>query len=62
MYQARPGSKSLGRIGGIELKLSIIIPYYNTQQYTEELLDVLDKQMTSDVEAILIDDESIRPF
>ena len=62
MYQARPGSKSLGRIGGIELKLSIIIPYYNTQQYTEELLNVLDKQMTSDVEVILIDDESIRPF
>lgn len=40
------------------VKLSIIIPYYNTWKYTHELLEALDKQMTADVEVILIDDGS----
>lgn len=44
------------------MKLSIIIPYYNTKEYTDELLDVLAKQMTDDVEAILIDDGSNVPY
>lgn len=28
------------------IKLSIIIPYYNAKEYTDELLSVLDKQIT----------------
>lgn len=44
------------------MKLSIIIPYYNTQEYTDELLDVLSKQMKKDVEVILVDDGSDAPY
>ena len=42
------------------MKLSIIIPYYNTKEYTDELLECLDKQIigTPGVEVILIDDGS----
>lgn len=40
------------------MKLSIIIPYFNTKEYTDELLACLDKQMNDDVEVILIDDGS----
>lgn len=40
------------------MKLSIIIPYYNTVQYTDQLLDCLAPQITSDVEVLLIDDGS----
>ena len=43
-------------------KLSIIIPYYNTKEYTDELLECLDEQMSEDVEVILIDDGSVRPY
>ena len=39
-------------------KLSIIIPYYNTQKYTDELLDCLNNQITDEVEVLLIDDGS----
>ena len=44
------------------MKLSIIIPYYNTEPYTDELLDKLDPQITDDVEVILIDDCSPTPY
>ena len=54
------------------MKLSIIIPYYNVpQQYTDELLACLDKQinplgdtvtMNPDVEVILIDDGNKTPL
>ena len=44
------------------MKLSIIIPYYNTQDYTDELLNVLDKQITDDVEVILVDDGSPKTY
>ena len=44
------------------MKLSIIIPYYNTKPYTDELLDKLDPQITDDVEVILIDDCSPVPY
>mgnify|MGYP002514934251 CR=1 FL=1 len=37
-------------------KLSIIIPFYNTPDYTEELLTVLEPQLTEDVEVMLVDD------
>ena len=40
------------------MKLSIIIPYYNTRPFTNALLEVLDDQITDEVEAILIDDGS----
>lgn len=40
------------------IKLSIIIPYYNTPEYTSELLDLLDQQLTDEVEVFLIDDGS----
>lgn len=44
------------------MKLSIIIPYYNTEEYTNELLKVLDNQITDKVEVILIDDGSDKEF
>jgi len=44
------------------MKLSIIIPYYNAEPYTSELLKVLEPQITEDVEVILVDDGSIKPF
>ena len=39
--------------------LSIIIPYYNAKEYTDELLSLLDKQIdTEEIEVLLIDDGS----
>ena len=43
-------------------KLSIIIPYYNTKIYTDELLQIIDKQITDEVEVILVDDGSIEEY
>ena len=43
-------------------KLSIIIPYYNAEPYTSELLKVLAPQITEEVEVILVDDGSKKPF
>lgn len=40
------------------MKLSIIIPYYYTPEYTSELLQVLGKQINDDVEVFLINDGS----
>lgn len=42
--------------------LSIIIPYYETKGYTEELLKVLAPQVNSKVEVLVIDDGSRKPF
>lgn len=44
------------------MKLSIIIPYYNAEAYTKQLLDCLDRQMDQEVEVILIDDGSDKAF
>lgn len=44
------------------MRLSIVIPYYNVKNYTDELLDVLDPQMSDQVEVILVDDGSPEPF
>ena len=44
------------------MKLSIIIPYYNTEKYTPELLNALAPQITSEVECIVVDDGSLVPF
>ena len=38
------------------IKLSLIIPYYNTYEYTIKLLKELQLQITDEVEVILIDD------
>lgn len=38
------------------LKLSIIIPYYNTLEETKKLFEVLEPQLTDEIEVILIDD------
>lgn len=43
------------------IKLSIIIPCYNAEPFVYELLDCLNKQMTDEVEVILIDDGSKNP-
>lgn len=40
------------------MKLTIIIPSYNASNYLQELLNVLEKQITEDVEVIVIDDGS----
>ena len=44
------------------MKLSIIIPYFNTEKFTRELLECLDRQMQPEVEVILVDDGSEIPF
>ena len=44
------------------MKLSIIIPYYNTQDLTEDLLNILVPQLTDDTEVIIVDDGSRIPF
>ena len=44
------------------MKLSIIIPAYNAENYLPQLLDCLDKQMEDGVEIIIIDDGSKIPF
>lgn len=43
-------------------KLSIIIPYYNTEKYIDELLITLDRQITEEVEVLIIDDGSFKPL
>lgn len=42
--------------------LSIVIPYYNTKAYTEELLACLDPQITYGVEVLVVDDGSDEEF
>lgn len=44
------------------IKLSIIIPYYNTEKLTDELLKVLEPQMTKECEIILVDDGSKKEY
>lgn len=44
------------------MRLSIIIPYYNTQEMTAELLSVLVPQINNETEIILVDDGSEKPF
>lgn len=43
-------------------KLSIIIPYYNSKKYTDELMDCLGKQINDETEVILVDDGSPVPY
>lgn len=44
------------------MKLSIIIPAFNAEPYITELLDVLMPQVTKEVEVLVIDDGSDKPF
>lgn len=44
------------------MRLSIIIPYYNTAKLTDELLAGLERQMTEDVEIIVVDDGSDKEY
>ena len=44
------------------MKLSIVIPYYNTPDYTKELLDVLAPQINDEVECVVVDDGSPKAF
>ena len=44
------------------MKLSIIITTYNQKSYTDELLDCLRSQVNQDVEVIIIDDGSEKPY
>lgn len=44
------------------MKLSIIIPYYNTQTMTDKLLSGLFPQTDENTEIILVDDGSVKPF
>lgn len=44
------------------MKLSIIIPCYNSEPYIDELLKCLAPQLTDEVEVIVIDDGSDFPF
>lgn len=44
------------------MRLSIIIPAYNAENYLPKLLACLDKQMVEGVEAIIVDDGSKIPF
>lgn len=46
----------------MKIKLSIIIPYYNTKVYTDELLACLDPQIRDGVEVLVIDDGSSKAF
>lgn len=41
-----------------EIKLSIVIPMYNVEDYIKQLLCILEKQISDDVEVILVDDGS----
>ena len=43
------------------MKLSIIIPAYNAENYLYNLLDTLDKQMQKGIEVIIVDDGSRIP-
>ena len=44
------------------MRLSLIIPYYNTEKFTDELLAVLEPQIKRDCEVILVDDGSDEPY
>lgn len=46
----------------MKTRLSIIIPYYNTEKYMNELLACLDRQMVPGVEVLIVDDGSKVPF
>ena len=40
----------------LQIKLSIIIPYYNTLKQTIKLMNILEQQLNNNVEIIIVDD------
>ena len=44
------------------IKLSIIIPTYNTNEYLIKLLQKIQEQITNEIEVIIVDDFSNRPL
>lgn len=44
------------------MDISIIIPYYNAKEYTDELLDTLAPQIKRGIECCLVDDGSKKPY
>jgi len=50
------------KTAGEKIRLSIIIPYWNAAVYTDELLEILSRQIRDDVEVIIIDDGSDIPY
>ena len=44
------------------VKLSIIIPFYNTEEYTDQLLQKLEPQVTKECEVIIVDDGSKKEY
>lgn len=42
--------------------LTIIIPYFNAKEYTDELLACLNEQITEDAEVLVVDDGSDEPY
>ena len=44
------------------IKLSIIIPCYNAESYIHELISCIEKQITDEVEVVVIDDGSKEPL
>lgn len=40
----------------LQIKLSIIIPYYNALPYIKKLMNMLEPQLTDEIEVIIIDD------
>lgn len=46
----------------MSIKLSIIIPAYNAEPYIHELMDRIEKQITDEVEVVVVDDGSKEPL
>ena len=42
---------------GSTIKLSIITPYYKTLEYTKKLAKIIEPQLTSECEWIIVDDD-----
>ena len=40
------------------MKLSVIIPAYNSETFLAETLDCLDRQLLNDIQIIVVDDNS----
>ena len=40
----------------LSIKLSIIIPYYNALPYIKKLMNMLEPQLTNEIEVIIVDD------
>ena len=48
--------------GRKSMKLSIIIPAYNAEPYIDKLIERLEPQISKDIEVIVVDDGSKKPY